>query len=73
MPYYDLSCKSCGNTFNVKATIAQRENKEITCPKCHAHELEAIFKSLNYVVKSKSCEAPSCPQAHRCSSGCCHG
>ncbi|MCX7771818.1 MAG: zinc ribbon domain-containing protein [Clostridia bacterium] len=74
MPYYDLKCKNCDNTFNMKATITQRQNGEIACPECGSHDLEAVFKALNYVVKSSnSCDASSCSQAHRCHSGCCHG
>ncbi len=72
MPFYDLSCKKCGETFNIKASIAQRENREILCPSCGCNDLEAVFKTVNYVVKSKGCEAVSCPQAHRCGAGCCH-
>lgn len=73
MPYYDLMCTKCGNTFNVKATIAQRENGDITCPQCNSNELEAVFSTVNYSVKSNGCDMPSCPQRHICHSGCCHG
>ncbi|NLU52969.1 MAG: zinc ribbon domain-containing protein [Clostridiaceae bacterium] len=73
MPYYDLRCSKCGNTFNAKATISQRENRQIPCPQCGSFELEAVFASVNYTVKSSGCDVSSCPQSHRCHAGCCHG
>lgn len=72
MPYYDLSCKQCGTEFNQKATVKERDNKEIKCPQCGHAELEAVFKSVNFVIKSKCGDANVCPQAHRCGGGCSH-
>lgn len=72
MPYYDLKCSGCGMEFNQKATVSMRENKEIQCPDCGGKDLEAVFKSVQYVIKSKESNVPACPNAHRCGGGCCH-
>lgn len=68
MPFYDLKCK-CGNEFNAKASISEREQKLIKCPECGNIELEAVFKSVN-IVHSRKSKAEDCPNAHKCG-GCC--
>jgi putative FmdB family regulatory protein len=68
MPFYDLRCKECGEEFNIRASIKERENKEIECPNCHSHELEAVFKSVNIISSSKSSDSD-----YSCTSGCCGG
>ncbi len=70
MPYYDLKCSKCGNIFSTKATIKERENKEIACEKCSGNELEAVFTSVN-IVRSKKTQVSDCPISHSCK-GCCH-
>jgi putative FmdB family regulatory protein len=73
MPFYDLSCSNCGNVFNIRATMKERENKEIKCPKCSSNELETVFKSVQYVIKSgNGCENRQCPHAQHCNSEFCH-
>ncbi|MEZ0536559.1 zinc ribbon domain-containing protein [Caldicellulosiruptoraceae bacterium PP1] len=67
MPYYDLRCSNCGNEFNIKASIKERENNEIKCPECGETKLEAVFKSVN-IISSRSSDSSS-----SCSSGCCGG
>lgn len=68
MPYYDLKCK-CGEEFNKKASIKEREEKLITCPICGANELEAVFKNVN-IGTSRVEKSVDCPNSHRCN-GCC--
>lgn len=68
MPFYDLKCK-CGEVFNVMASISDRENKRIKCPKCGGNELESVYLSVN-VIHSPRKDKAQCPNMHRCG-GCC--
>ena len=70
MPFYDLRC-SCGEEFNVMASMSDRENKRIKCPKCGSDKLEAVFSKVN-IVQSRKSGGNECPNAHKCgSAGCC--
>lgn len=68
MPFYDLKCK-CGNEFNIRASMSERENKLIKCPQCGSGELETVFKNVS-IVQSRKSEGPACPNFHQCG-GCC--
>ena len=68
MPFYDLRCK-CGEVFNVMASMSDKENKRIKCPRCGSNELESVFSNLN-VIQSRSAAKIECPNIHRCG-GCC--
>ena len=69
MPFYDLKC-SCGEVFNIMASMSDRENKRIRCPKCGGSQLESVFTTVNIVRSAKS-GSSECPNAHRCGSGGC--
>ena len=69
MPFYDLRC-SCGEEFNVMASMSDRENKRIKCPKCGSDKLEAVFSNVN-IVQSRKSGANECPNVHKCGSGGC--
>jgi len=69
MPFYDLKC-SCGEVFNVMASMSDRENKRIRCPKCGSDQLEAVYTNVNIVRSAKSSH-DECQNAHRCGSGGC--
>ena len=69
MPFYDLKC-SCGEEFNIMASMSDRENNRIRCPKCGNDKLEAIFSKVN-IVRSRKSSPNECPNAHRCGSGGC--
>lgn len=69
MPFYDLKC-SCGEVFNIMASMSDRENKRIKCPKCGSTELETVFTNINIIHSGKS-EVPQCPNYSKCG-GCCH-
>jgi putative FmdB family regulatory protein len=72
MPFYDLRC-SCGEEFNVMASMSDRESKRIKCPKCGNNDrLEAIFSKVNIVQSRKSTQG-ECPNAHVCGGNCGHG
>lgn len=68
MPFYDLKCK-CGEEFNIMASMSDRENKKIQCPKCGSNELETVFKSVN-IVQSRKSQGAECPNISKCG-GCC--
>lgn len=71
MPFYDLKC-SCGEVFNIMASMSDRENKRIRCPKCGSNQLEAVYSNVN-IVKTVKSDNNECPNAHTCGSGgCCH-
>jgi len=70
MPFYDLKC-ACGEVFNVMASMSDRENKRIKCPKCGSDKLEAVFSKVN-IVQSRKNNAGECPNAHHCGGSCCH-
>lgn len=69
MPFYDLKCAKCNEEFNVKASISERENKLIECPRCGSKELDPVFKNVN-IIKSRNSDAPRCPNIDACG-GCC--
>ncbi len=69
MPFYDLKCK-CGEEFNIMASMSDRENKRIKCPKCGNTDLEAVFTNVN-IVQTKKFATSRCPNYHRC--GGCQG
>lgn len=69
LPFYDLKCK-CGHEFNIKASISERDNKQIKCPECGNNDLETVFKSVN-IIQSRKDSTIECPNLHKCG-GCCH-
>ena len=71
MPFYDLKC-GCGEVFNTMASMSDRENKKILCPKCGSNELEAVFLNFN-IIQSRKSSGNECPNSHRCGSNCCRG
>ena len=70
MPFYDLRCLACGEEFNIRATVAEREQGQITCPDCGAADLQLVFKATHFTVKTDS--APACPHSHICGAHCQH-
>ena len=70
MPFYDLRCAACGEEFNIRATLAQREQQQIACPACGAYDLAPVFKVARFAVKTA--DAPACPNSHICGAGCRH-
>ncbi len=69
MPFYDLKCKTCLNEFNSRASIKERENNEIECPKCKGKDHDPVFKTMNYVINKRP-EMPACPNAGMCGRNC---
>ena len=69
MPFYDLKCDSCGDEFNIKATMSEKEQKLIKCPECGSNELSTVFKNIN-IIQSRNSDKPQCPNINTCG-GCC--
>lgn len=65
MPYYDLKCKKCGEIFNIKASIKQRDENLIKCTECANYDLESVYSSVN-IIRSRKDTAPECPNAGSC-------
>ena len=75
MPFYTFRCNSCGEQFEVKCTIAEKDSGSVICPGCGANELDRIFQGFSVAVKSGgSCaNADNCPAGGCCSGNCaCH-
>lgn len=70
MPFYDLKCRNCGMTFNIMASMSERENKQIKCPSCGNNELDAVFSNVN-IIKSRKSSSSECPHVHECGGCCC--
>ncbi len=70
MPNYDLRCKACGTRFQSKASIAARSAKQIECPACGAHELDAVYTAAP-AVHVRPAGEPACPKGGACP-GCPH-
>lgn len=68
MLFYDLRCKDCGEEFNIRVFVKERENKEIECLNCYSYEFEVVFKSVNIILFL--CLDSS---GYLCLSGCCGG
>ena len=44
MPTYDYQCKDCGEAFEVRATIKEKEaGLTLACPKCGGHETRQLL------------------------------
>ncbi|MBE6930726.1 MAG: zinc ribbon domain-containing protein [Ruminococcaceae bacterium] len=73
MPFYDFKCRRCGTTFNVQATIEEKENNKIPCPGCGGRDLERVYESAGISMISrgaaaekegcKCCTNKNCPHA----------
>ncbi|MBQ8898832.1 MAG: zinc ribbon domain-containing protein [Clostridia bacterium] len=74
MPFYTFTCNSCGKTFEVRCSIAEKDSGAVVCPGCGANELDRIFEGFAVAVKGSGCKSAgaSCPHADKCG-GCCGG
>lgn len=70
MPFYDFQCKDCGEAFEVRATIKEKEaGLESVCPKCGSHEVRQMLTAARMLHSSKEFSPPACgPNA---GPGCC--
>ena len=71
MPFYDLYCSNCDKEHNIRATMADKTNRQIPCPDCGSTALETIYNAAPAYIKSAT--QPSCPSSSVCgNSGCRH-
>ncbi len=72
MPFYTFSCNSCGERFEVRCSIEEKDSGSIVCPGCGANELDRIFEGFTVAVKGSGCPSTkaACPNAAKCG-GCC--
>lgn len=72
MPFYDLKCV-CGEEFNVKASMKEREEKIVVCPKCGMNELSTVYKNINVLRSLGEKAVADCPKYDKCGGGGCCG
>lgn len=71
MPLYDYQCKDCGEAYEVRATIKEKEEGlESVCPKCGSHEVRQLLTLAMMVHGGKDSAAPTCCGPNS-GSGCC--
>jgi len=70
MPLYDYQCKDCGEVFEVRATIKEKEaGLVLACPKCSSSEARQMLTFASVLHGGRSFSLPTCgPNA---GSGCC--
>ena len=70
MPFYTFRCNACGERFEVRCTIAEKDSGSVVCPGCGANELDRIFQGFSVATKNSG----GCANADNCpSGGCCGG
>jgi putative FmdB family regulatory protein len=70
MPTYEYHCKECGYTFDVRATVAEKERGlAASCEKCGSGELEQVFGGFS-LITNRSVKGRSADSA---AGGCCGG
>ena len=72
MPFYDLRCEKCDKEFNIMALMSDKTERRIPCPECGSMDMETVYKSAPYYIKSSSNSAPACPNSHTCGASCPH-
>lgn len=71
MPFYDLFCQSCDKEYNIMATMANKENRNIQCPDCGTTDLKTVYNSAPNFIKKIGDSGPACPNRSVCGSGGC--
>ncbi len=71
MPYYDFRCKDCGEAFEVRATIKEKEGGlDVVCPKCGCQDARQVPTAVMMIHGGKDFAPPSCCGSNS-GSGCC--
>jgi putative FmdB family regulatory protein len=70
MPLYEYQCKDCGEVFEVRVTIKEKEaGLESICPKCGSHKARQMLTTALMLHSGKDFSTPACgPNA---GPGCC--
>ncbi len=45
MPLYEYRCAACDETFEIIASLAEREEK-VVCPACGGHDSARVYSSI---------------------------
>ena len=64
MPLYEYECKSCKERFELRRSIADRDD-ELVCPKCGAKNPRRLFSVFGMGTSSSS----NIPSGQSCSTG----
>ncbi len=54
MPHYEFLCTACDKKFSLVLTLAEREKREIKCPKCGSTKVEQQWAAFYAVTSKKS-------------------
>lgn len=52
MATYTYKCTDCGNTFDIQATIQEKEelkDSKFMCPKCRSKNIKHEFSVINFI------------------------
>lgn len=72
MPTYDYVCRSCFETFEIGASIAEYAKGILpTCPKCGSHDTFRAFSPVHVTVRGRAGGAAPRGGAGLGPGGCC--
>lgn len=71
MPFYDLICSDCASEANILASVSDKTDRKIPCPKCGSFKMETNYNFAPAFVKNMGDAAASCGNAAACGVG--HG
>ena len=53
MPTYEFRCKKCGEVFERRMTVSQREKARPACPECKGRKVEPVFSGFTAKTSRK--------------------
>ena len=53
MPLYEFRCTACGETFEILASHAERDDKAV-CPACGGHDAARLFSPITLAGRRTS-------------------
>jgi len=71
MPFYDLKCTDCNNEANIKATMSEKAERRIPCPKCGSTNMETVYTTAPAYIKNSGSGPLPCPSSGSCGNGGC--
>jgi len=73
MPFYDLKCADCEHETNIKATMSEKTERRIPCPKCGSTNMETVYTTAPAYIKNTGSGTPAsaCPSSSSCGNGGC--
>ena len=70
MPRYEYQCQACGEVFEVRASIKEKEaGLVLVCPKCGGQEARQRLTAVPMLHGAKEASRPVC--GPNCGPGCC--